>query len=804
MELKDYLLIFKRRWVLFVFVITVILGCEILLLYRESDRYRASARVLLDTANPQELVLSRLTGDSPSRYVTISTRLALLQSIRTAEVAIEILRGQRNIPERPSETPEERQRNPFARLSEAQRAQRMLLYGEANILPQDILADLSVEQSPETTMVDVVSITDRMETSVDFANAMTAALQVRVQEIIMTRILDAIVMTQSKLDVATADAEAQRASLAALRSQLGLESNLVGFTEQLRVLLQGRETLQSQLTSLRAERTALETERKSITDEPVEYPPPEPVRSDVLSSLLSQITAAELQLGDLRLRFTEEHATVRALEARLESLRSRAQQEKMLITPEVTARNEAANEKVRAARQRVVDAKDAGLRRVGEHIADLEKQIAARDEEIRKVQERATQYLTEERKALAAETKVQELQKLLEELQTKKELVPEYVTVERWANATEGERLEKKGEQQIYFVVLIALFTAGGLVYLVDYLDTTVRNSTDVKKYLNLPLLCSVPRISDKSKLLSQIPLKSPLVEIFGRLATLLLSMLERQGGKTLLVTSVTKREGKSTLSANLAIAIARVGRKVALLDCDMRRPVLHHYFGLDNTTGMSTYLEGKVEAREALAAVREGKPEEAPKAEGLEILDEPPEIAPVAEGEEPAPGGVPHMEPGDLRARDAMGAAGAEIGRAEDVQAIAPDIESILMPSGVPNLWVLPSGPTPANPIALLESDRMDALLAVLRNSMDIVIIDSPPLDSTADPLTLSTRVDGCVLVTMSGEVRRHQVTWAKRMLQDLEANIMGVVLNMCSVESKAYYYYYTRDPDKSFRDHE
>ncbi|MBI3098336.1 MAG: P-loop NTPase, partial [Planctomycetes bacterium] len=398
--------------------------------------------------------------------------------------------------------------------------------------------------------------------------------------------------------------------------------------------------------------------------------------------------------------------------------------------------------------------------------------------------------------------------RLHEELQTKKELVPDYVTIERWASAPEGDRLPKKGEEQFYFVVLIALLTASGLVYLVDYLDTTVRTSTDVKKYLNLPLLSSVPRISDRSKLLSQIPLKSPLVEIFGRLATLILSMLERQAGKTLLLTSVTKREGKSTLSANLAIAIARIGRRVALLDCDMRRPVLHHYFSLDNSTGMSTYLEGKIEAREALAALREAKPPEPPAAEGLEILDEPPEIAPLPEGEgageAPAAGGVPHLEPGDLRAREAMGEAGEEAARAENVQALTPDVESILMPSGVANLWVVPSGPTPANPISLLESDRMDALLAVLRNSVDIIIIDSPPLDSTADPLTLSTRVDACILVTLSGEVRRHQVTWAKRMLQELEANIIGVVLNMCAIESKAYYYYYTRDPEKSFRDHE
>lgn len=84
---------------------------------------------------------------------------------------------------------------------------------------------------------------------------------------------------------------------------------------------------------------------------------------------------------------------------------------------------------------------------------------------------------------------------------------------------------------------------------------------------------------------------KSPISEAFRTLRTnLQYSAVDREL-KTILVTSAGPGEGKSTISANLAIAIAQSGKKVIVADADLRRPVLHKIFGADNPVGMTNML---------------------------------------------------------------------------------------------------------------------------------------------------------------------------------------------------------------------
>jgi capsular exopolysaccharide synthesis family protein len=106
-------------------------------------------------------------------------------------------------------------------------------------------------------------------------------------------------------------------------------------------------------------------------------------------------------------------------------------------------------------------------------------------------------------------------------------------------------------------------------------------------------------------------------------------------------------------------------------------------------------------------------------------------------------------------------------------------------------NVFVLTSGPLPANPSELLGSEQMLGLLAKLSASFDHIVIDSPPVSYFTDSVLLSLVVDGVLLVVHSGKSSRQVVRRAKRSLQDVGAKIFGVVLNHTKTVSPTYYHY-------------
>ena len=91
--------------------------------------------------------------------------------------------------------------------------------------------------------------------------------------------------------------------------------------------------------------------------------------------------------------------------------------------------------------------------------------------------------------------------------------------------------------------------------------------------------------------------------EAFRTLRTNLRFVSPDQELKTILITSVGPGDGKSTIASNLSVALAQSGKKVALVGCDLRKPVLHKVFGLDNLRGLTTVLTGNATLRDVTIA---------------------------------------------------------------------------------------------------------------------------------------------------------------------------------------------------------
>jgi polysaccharide biosynthesis transport protein len=111
---------------------------------------------------------------------------------------------------------------------------------------------------------------------------------------------------------------------------------------------------------------------------------------------------------------------------------------------------------------------------------------------------------------------------------------------------------------------------------------------------------------------------------------------------------------------------------------------------------------------------------------------------------------------------------------------------------SDVPTLSVLPAGPIPPNPAELLSSDTMKAWLARWRNEFDYIVIDSPPCLSVTDAVALSVDADKVIFVARAGQTTKAALRRASELLSNVNANVMGVVLNCLDSSSDDYYTYY------------
>lgn len=211
---------------------------------------------------------------------------------------------------------------------------------------------------------------------------------------------------------------------------------------------------------------------------------------------------------------------------------------------------------------------------------------------------------------------------------------------------------------------------------------------------------------------------------------------------KTILVTSATRGEGKSTISSNLAVALAQRGNKVLLIDADMRRPSQHNTFPseqlLQEDTGTSELPVARVDTR---------KP-------GLSEA-------------------IIHLN--------------AE--NADDV------LHATVKQTGIPDLELLPSGTVPPNPIELLNSEMMNQLLELAKSEYDIIVIDSPPVRAVADPMILANIVDAIVYVFDITKTRRFDVvTGIRHLTEAFPTKKVGVVCNMINPKHAKSYGYYSR----------
>ena len=153
---------------------------------------------------------------------------------------------------------------------------------------------------------------------------------------------------------------------------------------------------------------------------------------------------------------------------------------------------------------------------------------------------------------------------------------------------------------------VLGMFMSCGLILLIYMIDTTIREEEDIEQELNLPVLGIIPKQTKKleneidknvklsakkrnDELIILRNAKSPVSEAFRTLRT---NITFSQNTKTILITSSGVSDGKSYITANLAAAMAKTGKKILVVDADMRKGRQNRIFGLSNKSGLSNYLD--------------------------------------------------------------------------------------------------------------------------------------------------------------------------------------------------------------------
>ncbi len=338
----------------------------------------------------------------------------------------------------------------------------------------------------------------------------------------------------------------------------------------------------------------------------------------------------------------------------------------------------------------------------------------------------------------------------------------------------------------------IGLILALGGALLIEYLDDTIKNPTELSRATNLTHLVSLPFIEGEGyeqKLVAVYQPMSPMVESFRILRTNLQFSALDKPLYTMMMTSPNPSEGKSVALSNLAVVIAQSGRKVILVDTDLRRPTQHKMFNIPNRIGLTDVMLDVIspnadiirrsrifkETQRASDSISTGSDRNANIIESLFQVDGKRET-----GLE-APNPESQNQPRSLS--PSQGANNPDT---------LLDISAYLQETGVENLHLLTTGQLPPNPTELLGSELMGMLILTLKSQADIVLFDTPPTLIFADAAVLSTRVDGVVLMTDMGRTRIGEATRAVEELRRVRANMLGVILNRAGKRKGSYYSYY------------
>lgn len=269
-----------------------------------------------------------------------------------------------------------------------------------------------------------------------------------------------------------------------------------------------------------------------------------------------------------------------------------------------------------------------------------------------------------------------------------------------------------------------------GLGFLREALDVKLHSVEEIEALTDIPVIGRIPEIAKQHRQSDKlIMLEEPAghwSEAFRLLRTNLDFVNFNRDVKSVLITSPLPGQGKSTTVVNLSVVLMMAGRKVAIVEGDLRRPTLHRFFHIQNGRGLSSVVAGTATLEEA--------------------------VHPLA---------------------------------FRDLQSSGPTVTTAAASAkgdghdgDMPQLSVLPSGPLPPNPGELVTSQQLGAVLHELSDGNDYVFIDAPPMMPVGDAAALAAKVDGVIIIVRLEDSTRDMIRQIESFAARIPARTLGIVV--------------------------
>lgn len=370
----------------------------------------------------------------------------------------------------------------------------------------------------------------------------------------------------------------------------------------------------------------------------------------------------------------------------------------------------------------------------------LRRQIADIEDKLRRIPEKGLD-LTRLERTVGVDKEVYTLleKKYQEALIQEAVKVEEVQVVKPALEPTDPVNTPKTGVNTVLGMI-IGLILGVVFAFLIETFDTSIGAIEEIEAFLETRVLGIIPylKIDDvkealkdqlagdvhdemlkrQFRLISHFLPTSTLAENYRALRTNFNFLSIEKDIKTVTFTSTYPEEGKTSVTCNVAITMAQTGRKVLLIDGDFRRPVISRVFGIEAVPGFTDVVLGNYEWHSVIRSVT-------------------------------------------------------------DLMMGKMSVEDITKTPGLDNLYILTSGTTAPNPAELIGSKSVSDLIAVFRNEYDMVLIDAPPVLAATDATIWSSMADGVILVYQVGRAARGALKRAKAQLDNVKAQILGIVLN-------------------------
>jgi capsular exopolysaccharide synthesis family protein len=696
-ELGEYWHILRKRkwWAIgFFLVIVSLVGVYT---FTKTPMYRASVLLQIIQDNPQAFVAERIDPFASLQLDMVGkfyeTQYKLLTSKPLASKIIESLKLAEN---------------PLFQIP-PEMAAKLTPDQIRDAMAQQLLNDLHVNPVKNTYLVEVAYLSPDKELAQAIVNDvyreyLRFSMDTRLQSYAMIR-----EWLEKELLTLAGKVETSQRSI----YTYGREKDFLPLEGEDNVTVKKFVELNRLLTTAQSERMTKEAQFKQIRDKGADAPAV--LNNQLVMQLRQALIAQEAKVSSTKKIFGNKYPKLEAETANLAELRSRFQGELKRTQTGIKADYEVA---LRAEKF-------------------IKEEFDRQKSKVEKLQDNLVQHQILKRDLQTNEQLYQGLLARMKEANVASTMMPSNSAIIESAVLPVAPFSPKKA-RNMALAAFLGLFGGISLAFIIERLDSSIKTPEELERVIRVPALGMIPMISLNGKgaqgSYQSVPLasyeqpKSIVGDAIGHMSTALMLSLSERPPVGIMVTSPNPGDGKTSVSINLASALAMTGKRVLLIDADMRRPVCHKALGLPMQPGLSNFLTGSA------------------------------------------------------------------------------SLEEIIQTTMIPGLFFLAAGTVPPNPVQLLGSPMLQDLRQRLYQEFQHMIVDTPPIVSFSDGLTISSLVDGVLLVFKHHVTSRESGRLAVHLLHRVNANVFGVVLNMAQSEKVKYpgHYGYDKYYNKYYKNYQ